>query len=208
MSLSRQSRIRRIRIAYFSPLPAGILSLFLGLYPHLFFASDGTLYESVSFFGFLENIRATCLPFLSGEGTAEAQSVYFAWIMTALWVLACFLIVWYALFVLCTTLLATVALEPGAASPRLNFWKKCYRMVFFGDAVSYVLLFVPVLLSCLPYLFAHLYRTVLGQSVTLYYDFFPDVIPLAVLSVAACAFFLVTRRDRRELRMDLFRLYK
>lgn len=201
-------RRRCIYAAYFSVLPGGIAALFLGLFPHLFFTSAGELFDSVSFFGFLENIRVTCFDVLSGRATAAANAVYFSYVMVVFWGLTCFLLVWYALFVLFTVLLSSVALAPRAASPVLNRWKRYYRILVPGRGAFVLLSCVPAVVSCLPYLFVGLYGRILGQSVALHYDLLPDVVPTALLSAVTVALFLGTLREQKQMKLDLFRLYK
>lgn len=205
---SLQARRRCIYAAYFSVLPGGIFALFLGLYPHLFFTSAGELFDSVSFFGFLENIRVTCFDVLSGSVTAAANAVYFSYVMVVFWGLTCFLLTWYALFVLFTVLLSAVALAPRAASPLLNRWKRYYRIAVPGRGAFVLLACVPAIVSCLPYFFVGLYGRILGESVTLHYDWFPDVILMALLSAVTVGLFLGTLREQKQMKLDLFRLYK
>lgn len=197
-----------IRIVYLFPLAVGILSLFLGLYPHLFFTSDGTLYDSVSFFDFLENTRATCFSVLQDMSSATPGAVYFAYVMIALWGLTCLLAVWYAVFLLLVALLSSVALTPRAASPLLNKWKRIFRMVIPARGVFVFLSLVPALLSLLPWLFTVLYERLLGQTAVLHYDLFPDIALLAPLTLLGSALYLVTLRAQREEKIDLFRIYK
>lgn len=197
-----------IRAAYLLPLAVGIFSLFLGLYPHLFFTSDGTLYDSVSFFGFLENTRATCFAVLRDVSAATPGAVYFAYVMIALWGLSCLLAVWYAVFLLLLGLLSTVALTPRAAFPLLNKWKRIFRTVVPARGFFVFLSLVPTLLSLLPWLFTVLYARLLGQTAALHYDLFPDIAVLAPLSLLGVALYLLTLRAQKEEKIDLFRIYK
>lgn len=205
---SRTARLTCIRIAYFLPALTGTLALFLGLYPHLFFVSEGELFDSVSFFGFLENTRATCFAVLGGSADATPGAVYFSYVMTALWTLTCLLAVWYTIFLLLTALLASVSLTPRAASPLLNRWKRIYRMLIPARGFFVFLSCVPLLLSFLPLLFTALYKSLLGQTAALHYDLLPDAALLAPLTLAGVVLYLITLRDQQELKADLFRIYK
>ena len=203
-----QARAAWIRVAYFGIFPTGILALFLGFYPHLFFTSGGELFDSVSYFGFLGNLRETCLSALDGTASVSPEAVRFSYIMIIFWGLTCFLMVWYVLFLLSTALLASVALTPRAASPLLNRCKRLYRILVPARGFFVFLSLVPALLSCLPWLFTVFYRSVLNQSAVLHYDLLPDVVPLALLSVPVAALFLLTLPAQRDLKLDLFRIYK
>ena len=203
-----QTRAVLIRVAYFGIFPTGILALFLGFYPHLFFTSGGELFDSVSYFTFLENLRKTCLSALNGTATVSPDAVRFSYIMIVFWGLTCFLLVWYVLFLLATALLASVALTPRAASPLLNRCKRLYRILVPARGVFVFLTLVPSLLSCLPWLFSAFYRSILNQSAVLHYDLLPDIIPLSLLSVPVAILYLLTLPDQRDLKLDLFRIYK
>lgn len=203
-----QTRAAWIRAAYFGIFPTGILSLFLGFYPHLFFTSGGELFDSVSYFRFLGNLRETCLSALDGTASVSPDAVRFSCIMIAFWGLTCILMVWYALFLLSTALLASVALTPRAASPLLNRCKRLYRILVPARGFFVFLSLVPSLLSCLPWIFTAFYKAVLGQSAVLHYDLLPDVIPLSLLSLPFVALFLLTLPSQRDLKLDLFRIYK
>ena len=182
--------------------------MFLGFYPHLFFTSGGELFDSVSYFGFLGNLRETCLSALDGMASVSPDAVRFSYIMIVFWGLTCFLMVWYVLFLLSTALLASVALTPRAASPLLNRCKRLYRILVPARGFFVFLSLVPALLSCLPWFFTVFYRSVLNQSAVLHYDLLPDVVPLALLSVPVAALYLLTLPSQRDLKLDLFRIYK
>lgn len=205
---SLRTRAAWVRVAYFGIFPTAILALFLGFYPHLFFTSDGELFDSVSYFTFLGNLRKTCFSALDGSASVSPAAVRFSCVMIAFWGLTCLLLAWYVLFLLSTALLSSVALTPRAASPLLNRCKRLYRILVPSRGIFVFLSLVPALLSCLPWVFSAFYKTLLGQSATLHYDFLPDIIPLALLSVPVAVLFLVTLPDQRELKLDLFRIYK
>ena len=205
---SVSARLTCIRIAYLAPALCGILSLFLGLYPHLFFKSDGELFNSVSFFTFLENTRATCFSVLGNISGSTPGAVYFSYVMTALWALCCLLILWYTLFLFATTLLASVSMTPRAASPLLNRIKRIYRILVPARGFFVFLSLVPALISFLPVLFVSLYKNLLGQVATLYYDFLPDAALLLPLTLAGIVLYLITLKDQKELKLDLFRIYR
>lgn len=205
---SLNARAAWVRAAWFAPLPVGILSLFLGLYPHLFFTSAGELYDSVSFFAFLENTRATCFSILSGAANATPASVYFSYVMAALWGLTCLLAAWYTVFLLFTSLLASVSLTPHAASPLLNGCKRVYRILVPARGFFVFLSCVPLLLSFLPLLFTLFYKSILGQTAALHYDLLPDMALLAPLTAIGIALYFLTLRDQRDLKLDLFRVYR
>lgn len=208
MKGSLNARAAWVRAAWFAPLPVGILSLFLGLYPHLFFTSGGELYDSVSFFAFLENTRATCFSILSGAANASPGSVYFSYVMAALWGLTCLLAAWYTVFLLFTSLLASVSLTPRAASPLLNGCKRVYRILVPARGFFVFLSCVPLLLSFLPLLFTLFYKSILGQTAALHYDLLPDMALLAPLTAIGIALYFLTLRDQRDLKLDLFRVYR
>lgn len=166
------------------------------------------MYDSVSYFGFLENVRSTCFAVLRGTVSASPDAIRFSVIMTVLWCLTCILLAWYAVFQITTILLAAFSLTPHAASPLLNRLKRLYRIFVPARGIFVFLTILPALVSGLPWLFTVLYKTVLGQSATLYYDLLPDIIPLGVLSVLNAGLFLATLRDQRDLKLDLFRIYR
>lgn len=205
---SPAARLACIRIAYCAPVVTGVLSLFFGLYPHLFFKSNGELFDSVSFFGFLENARATCFSVLGNISGSTPGAVYFSYVMAALWALSCLLMLWYAAGLTVTALLVSVSLTPRAASPMLNRIKRIFRMIVPARGFFIVLSLVPVLLSFLPMLFVALYRNLLSQVATLYYDFLPDAVLLALPTAVGIVLYLVTLSDQRELKLDLFRIYR
>lgn len=208
MKRTETARLTRIRIAYFAVLPVGLISLFLGFLPHLFFSSGGELYNSVSFFAFLENTRSACFSVLGAVEQSSPAAVYFSTVMVALWGISVLLAVWYAVFLIFTLFLSSVSLTPRAASPLLNQLKRVYRLAVPGRWAFVFLSCVPALLSFLPTIFVSLYKSLLGQSATLYYDLIHDAILLLPLTVLAVALYLLTLRDQRELKVDLFRLYK
>ena len=166
------------------------------------------MFDSVSYFGFLENIRSTCFAVLKGTVSASPNAIRFSVILTVLWCLTCVLLAWYAVFQITTVLLAAFSLTPHAASPLLNRLKRLYRIFVPARGIFVFLTLLPPLVSCLPWLFTVLYKSVLEQSATLHYDLLPDIIPLAILSVLNAGLFLATLRDQRELKLDLFRIYR
>ena len=48
----------------------------------------------------------------------------------------------------------------------------------------------------------------MSQVATLYYDFLPDAVLLALPTAVGIVLYLVTLRDQRELKLDLFRIYR
>ncbi len=206
--MSQKSKLVFIRLAYFLPALVGAVTLFLAFYPHLFFKSGETIYDSVSFFDFLENIRSTCFSAVSSASDATSAAVYFSYVMIPVWVLACLLAVWYAVFQIMTLFLSSVALTPRATSPLLNKLKRIYRIAVPCRGFYVFLLLIPLILSFLPYLFVALYENLLGMTAILYYDFLPDAVLLGILTFPCIALYLATLKAQKELKIDLFRLYK
>lgn len=209
MRLSKSAGTHLIRLCNLLPLVCGIVMLVLALLPRLFYQSGNDIFDEMSLFQLLENTYRNCIAVIRKPSTGSVSELYFSYIMFSFWILSWLCIVFYALFALFTAVMSGFAWEPNAPSTKLgNTLKRCYRMLVPNSACYVIFCVLPLLPACYPYLLQLFYRTVLHNPATVHYFGIPDFVPVLIFSVACSALFIITRPAQKELRMDLFRLYK
>lgn len=209
MKLSKTKQIALIRLCYLIPALCGLIALVLACAPRFFYQSGGEAFDTMSLFQLLDNTYQNCVVFLKGSANGSVSALYFSYIMMAFWVLAWFCIVFYGIFVFATALTSITVWTPNTpGSPAINTFKRCYRMLVPNRVFYIIWCCLPVLPSFFPFILQAFYRSVLKEGANAHYFGIPDPVIVLLLCAVSAAFFLLTRASQKELRMDLFRLYK
>ena len=209
MKLSRSAGTHLTRLCYVLPLVFGAVMLVLALLPRLFYQSGNDIFDEMSLFQLLDNTYTNCLRVIQNPATGSASEVYFSYIMFTFWVLSWLCILLYALFAIFTACMSSVVWSPDSpATPLGNNFKRCYRILVPNGACYVIFCALPLLPACYPYLLQLFYSTVLKTPANVHYFGAPDFVPVLIFSVACSALFILTRSAQKELRMDLFKLYK
>lgn len=209
MKLSQSAQTALNRLCYLMPALCGLIALVLACTPRFFYQSGGEAFDTMSLLQLMDNTYQNCVTFLRGSANGSVSALYFSYIMMIFWALAWLCTVFYGVFAFATLLCSITVWTPNTpGSPAINTLKRCYRMLVPNRVFYVIWCFLPILPSFFPFILQAFYQSVLKETAIAHYFGIPDQITVLLLCASSAAFFLLTRSSQRDLRMDLFRLYK
>ncbi len=192
-----------IRLAYLLPILNAVVLLILACIPHLFYLSEGEVYDTLSLFRLMGNTYAE-------ESIKETTAgLYFSFAMLAVWWISVACIVLYGIFCIATAAMTYSAWTPYRTPSKLeNQLKRAYRIVVPNRGFYAFFHILPLIPSLFPYFLQLFAKYMLGQSMRVYYIGIPDFVVVLLLAAVSLTLFFVTLSDQKHNKMDLFRIFK